>query len=84
MTAVHLAVAKVTAGTENVGHKGYTNNFVSQHHFMFTYLNANCGGTIRPNKTGMPMSFGHRIKLKHSDIKTLQQLGYPGLDGQDI
>jgi len=72
MTATHATVTGLAARIEHVGHKLYTDNFVSSP-ALFDDLHTmtiNYCGTVRPNRTGMSKNFGHKMKMKRHDLET--------------
>jgi hypothetical protein len=72
MTATHATVKELTAKIENVGQKFFIDNL-----FSSPALNddlhkktINCCGDVRPNKKGIPMVFGKKLKMRQAGIKT--------------
>jgi hypothetical protein len=75
MTATHVNVTRLTASSENLGHKPYRDNFFSPL-ALFEDLHTktiNCCGTISSNRKGTIMNFTQKVKLKQGDIKTRER-----------
>jgi hypothetical protein len=61
MRATDATVTGLTARAENVGHKLYTDNSSPALFDNLCTKVINCSETVRPNRKGMPKSFGQKI-----------------------
>jgi hypothetical protein len=70
-TATHANVTRLTARSENMGHKLYMDNFSSLALFEELHTKTiNWCGTISSKIQEMLKNFRQKIKLKQGDIKT--------------
>jgi len=60
-------VTELTARMENVGHKLYMDNISSSSLDNLHTKTINCGGTVKPNREGMPKNFVYTLELKRGD-----------------
>jgi hypothetical protein len=65
MTATHATVTGLTGRIENLGHKLYSDSFISSSELFDDLHNKaiNCCGTVRQNRRGMPTDIQKTPKL---------------------